>query len=248
MRSDPNSRPLIGITPDIGADLAAETEYAIRRNYCDIVLAAGGVPIILPYGNAATDYLALIDGLIITGGFFDIDPALYRQPPNKAVVTKSERTEFENRLIAGALALNLPMLGICNGMQLLAVTLGGELIQDILHDVPGALDHNPGTPATKRHHAIQLTGATDWIPSAACTVFQVNSVHHQAVMPSPAYRTIAVADDGVIEAIDVVGHDFAVGVQWHPEYAVSPLDGYVFEGLLAAARRYKHARSEVRCD
>lgn len=247
MRNASIPRPLIGITPDVGTDLAAEAEYAIRRNYCDIILAAGGVPIILPYGNAANDYLTLVDGLIITGGLFDIDPALYRQRPQKALVTKAERTKFEKMLIEGALVLNLPTLGICNGMQLLAVTLGGGLVQDILHDVPGALDHSPDSPATKRHHAIQITGATDWIPAAACSVFQVNSVHHQAVMPSPAYRTIAVADDGVIEAIDVVGHDFAVGVQWHPEYAVSPLDHYVFEGLLAAARRYNHARSEVRC-
>lgn len=247
MRNTSRSRPLIGLTPDIGADLAAESEYAIRRNYSDVILAAGGVPIILPYGNAAADYLALVDGLIVTGGFFDIDPALYRQRARKALITKPERTEFEKTLIEGALALNLPTLGICNGMQLLAVTLGGGLVQDILHDVPGALDHKPDNPATKRHHAIQLTGATDWIPATACSVFQVNSVHHQAVRPSPAYRTIAVADDGVIEAIDVVGHDFAVGVQWHPEYAVSPLDHYVFDGLLAAARRYTHARSEVRC-
>jgi putative glutamine amidotransferase len=245
MRDAAISRPIIGLTPDIGADMAAETEYSIRRNYSDAILAAGGLPVILPYGHATTDYLALLDGLIITGGFFDIDPSLYDQPAQKPLVTKADRTEFEKTLIDGAIASNLPLLGICNGMQLLAVCLGGQLVQDLPSAVPDGLNHKPDTPASSRHHPIRVTRGTDWIPSPDSSLFRVNSLHHQAVLSSPAYRTIAVAEDGVIEAIESVGHSFAVGVQWHPEYMLSPIDGFVLEGLLAAARCYRSARSQV---
>lgn len=120
------SLPRIGITPDVNDLAAPETEYVVRRNYADAVTNAGGLPFILPYGEQVDEYLEAVDGLLVTGGVFDINPVLYRQTARKQYVMKPARTDFERALIKGALSRSMPILGICNGMQLLAVCLGGN--------------------------------------------------------------------------------------------------------------------------
>jgi putative glutamine amidotransferase len=233
-----HSRPRIGITPDIDDIASPETGYVLRRNYADAVARHGGLPLILPYTDDVSDCLRSIDGLLVTGGMFDIDPVLYRQTARKTLVMKPTRTRFEKALIDGALARRIPVLGICNGMQLLAVCLGGELVQDIMIEVTGALEHKPQQPADVAHHGIHSADVSEKLPGLGAGSPLVNSVHHQAVLPCAAYRTIAVADDGVIEAIEAIEHDFAVGVQWHPEYGLGAIDGAVMAGLIAAATTY----------
>lgn len=231
-------RPRIGITPDIDDVEAPETGYVLRRNYADAIGRQGGLPLILPYVEEVEDHLGSIDGLLVTGGMFDIDPALYRRPASKTFVMKPLRTRFEKALIEGALARRIPVLGICNGMQLLAVCLGGELVQDIPIEITGALEHKPQQPANVVHHGIRIADPSEKLPGLGIGASAVNSVHHQAVLPSPAYRTIALADDGVIEAIEAIDYDFAVGVQWHPEYGAGDRDDAVLAGLIAAAVTY----------
>lgn len=239
------TRARIGITPDINDLHAPETEYVVRRNYADVIWRSGGLPLILPYVDDVRAYLATIDGLLVTGGMFDIDPELYGQRAQQAYLTKPLRTGFEKALIEGALEMEIPILGICNGMQLLAVCLGGTLVQDIPAEVPGALEHKPDQPADRVHHEISVEHRSRWLPALAPGRYCVNSVHHQAVRPCQAYRTIAVATDGVIEAIETAGNGFAVGVQWHPEYSAGEVDAPVLRNFLNAAAEFAVSRSGV---
>lgn len=236
-------RPRIGITPDLNDLEAPETEYVVRRNYSDALWRCGGLPLILPYADDVTAYLEAIDGLLVTGGMFDIDPALYGQAARQSYVMKPLRTAFEKALIEGALKSGIPILGICNGMQLLAVCLGGQLVQDIPSQVPGALEHKPGQPAVRVQHEIRIPYQPRCLPAVAPGSYWVNSVHHQAVQPSMAYRSIAVASDGVIEAIEAVDHGFAVGVQWHPEYAAGEADTPIWRSFIDAAMEFCLSRS-----
>ncbi|MQW87896.1 gamma-glutamyl-gamma-aminobutyrate hydrolase family protein [Sinorhizobium saheli] len=237
-------RPVIGITPDINDTAEPETEYVLRRNYADAVYRAGGIPLILPYAADVDGYLESVDGVLISGGMFDIDPGLYHQKARKAYATKPPRTAFEKALIESALERQMPVLGICNGMQLLAVCLGGQLIQDIASELEDALEHKPNQAATTAHHEISIVGQSRNLVDLGARPYRVNSVHHQAVLPSEAYRTIAVAEDSVIEAIESSAGGFAMGVQWHPEYGVSPIDDMVLNGFIAAAKGYSSRRNK----
>lgn len=231
-------RPRIGITPDINDIAAPETEYFLRRNYADAVSKAGGLPFILPYGEQVDDYLGAIDGLLVTGGMFDIDPALYNQPPRKSHALKPVRTNFERALIQGALSRQLPILGICNGMQLLAVCLNGKLVQDIPTEVEGALEHKPSQSAAVAQHQVEFLSESRHLRIKNGHAYGVNSVHHQSVLPSESFVTLASAPDGVVEALEAKKGGFAVGVQWHPEYGVAEIDSIVFDDFVATAREY----------
>ncbi|WEX91651.1 gamma-glutamyl-gamma-aminobutyrate hydrolase family protein (plasmid) [Sinorhizobium garamanticum] len=236
------SLPRIGITPDVNDLAAPETEYVVRRNYADAVTNAGGLPFILPYGEQVDEYLEAVDGLLVTGGVFDINPVLYRQTARKQYVMKPARTDFERALIKGALSRSMPILGICNGMQLLAVCLGGELVQDIPTEVDGALEHKPEQSASLPHHEIEIRSDSLHFATLDGDIHRVNSVHHQSVLPNEAYQTLALSPDGVVEAIEAKNHSFAVGVQWHPEYGVADIDKIIFAGFIAKALDYSERK------
>ncbi len=242
--------PLIGITLDHeeGGGYARLPYYAVRENYLAAVVRAGGVPLPLPHEpRLAGRYLALLDGLVVTGGAFDIDPALFgasRRHPS--VTLKVRRTEFERRLVAGALAAGLPLLGICGGMQLLAVVAGGTLIQHIPDEIPAALAHEQPNPRHEPGHEVEVVAGTRLHALTGRTRLRVNSAHHQAVARPGRLRVSARAPDGVIEAVELGDHPFCLGVQWHPEYHVDPADAALFEGLVAAAGTYARKPGRTR--
>ncbi|GEO82814.1 gamma-glutamyl-gamma-aminobutyrate hydrolase family protein [Pararhodospirillum oryzae] len=233
-------RPVIGITADSeeqGGGYSALPWYALRHNYCDQVTAAGGLALILPHEQETVpEVLDLIDGLLITGGAFDVDPALFGASDRHAsVVLKARRTAFELALLQGALARDLPVLGICGGEQLVAVALGATLIQHIPDAVPQALAHEQPNPRTEPGHTVAIEPGTLLHRLVGPGPVAVNSAHHQAVAtPGPRLVVNARAPDGVIEGIEDPGRRFCLGVQWHPEYALSPADTALFAAFVAA--------------
>jgi len=233
-------RPVIGITLDSEAPGGYSNLpwYALRENYADAVTAAGGLPLPLPHEpDQAGDYLELIDGLVITGGAFDVDPVLFgageRHP---TVITKDRRTAFELAVTRGAIERDMPVLGICGGQQLLHVVLGGQLIQHIPDEVTGALAHEQPNPRDEPGHSVAVTPGTLLHRIVGRDSLDVNSAHHQAAKGEPSGVKInAVAPDGVIEGIEATNKTFCLGVQWHPEYGVSAGDADIFRAFIAAA-------------
>lgn len=234
------TRPVIGITLDSEAPGGYSNLpwYALRENYADAVAAAGGLPLPLPHEpDRAAEYLDLIDGLVITGGAFDVDPSLFgageRHP---TVITKDRRTAFELAVTRGAIERDLPVLGICGGQQLLHVVLGGQLIQHIPDEVPEALAHEQPNPRDEPGHSVAVKPGTLLHRIVGTERLDVNSAHHQAAKGEPDGVIInAVAPDGVIEGIEAVDRKFCIGVQWHPEYGVSAGDAAIFQAFIKAA-------------
>jgi putative glutamine amidotransferase len=232
-------RPVIGVTLDSeqSGGYSKYPWYAIRQNYAEAIVAAGGLPVALPHDPAlAPDYLDRIDALVVTGGAFDVDPALYGAVDRHATVTlKQGRTAAEQALTEGALARNLPVLGICGGEQLLAVLLGGSLIQHIPDAIPDALDHEQPNPRHEAGHAVRVTPGTLLHRIVGVTHMEVNSSHHQAVRDPGRFAVVnAVAADSVIEGVEDPRYRFCLGVQWHPEFAIDPGDRRIFDALIAA--------------
>ncbi len=236
-----NKRPLIGLTLDSEepGGYSKFPWYAMRRNYMEAVAQAGGAPVALPHFAALTDdYLEAIDGLIVTGGAFDVDPALYGDAViHETVSLKQARTTAELALLRGALARDMPVLGICGGQQLLAVALGGSLIQHIPDAVPNALRHEQPNPRDQPGHAVNVLADTQLRQIIGTDLMQVNSSHHQAVASlGTGCVPNAMAPDGVIEGLEVTGKKFCIGVQWHPEFLIDPGDGRLFAAFIEACR------------
>ena len=212
--------------------------YALRQNYFAAVIAAGGLPVALPHHpELAEAYLERLDGLLVTGGAFDVDPALWGGgPPHPKVTLKPGRTDFELAAVRAALARDMPVLGICGGQQLLAVAFGGTLIQHIPDEVEGALAHEQPNPRTEPGHEVAVEGGTLLAAIVGRARLAVNSAHHQAVATPGAGAIVnARAPDGVVEGVEHPGYRFALGVQWHPEYAVDPRDPAIFDAFVRAA-------------
>ena len=232
-------RPMIGLTLDCEAagGWSKYPWYAVRANYAEAIVAAGGLPVALPHhGALAGQYLDRLDALVVTGGAFDVDPALYGDGAVHAATSlKRARTEAELALLQGALARDMPVLGICGGQQLLAVALGGSLVQHIPDAVPGALAHEQTTRHDEPAHAVRITPGTLLARLVGAEAMRVNSSHHQAVRdPGPGAVVDAVAPDGVVEGIEDPRRLFCLGVQWHPEFHTDPGDARILAGLVRA--------------
>ncbi len=233
--------PVIGLTLDReeGGGYSRFPWYALRENYCGAVARAGGLPFALPHEPALVEtMLDRIDGLVITGGAFDVDPALFGdRHVHDSVSLKPGRTGFEMALTRAALARDLPILGICGGEQLLNVALGGTLIQHIPDAIPDALAHEQPNPRDEPGHEIAILPGTRLHRITGETRMAVNSAHHQAVArPAPDCIVNAVAPDGVIEGIEAPDRRFCIGVEWHPEFLLSRGDQRLLEALVAASR------------
>jgi putative glutamine amidotransferase len=241
MTSIPRDLPVIGLTLDSEqpGGYSKFPWYALRTNYADAIAASGGLPMALPHRPDLTEaYLDRIDALVVTGGAFDVDPALYGDAGRHETVSlKAGRTSAELALLRGALARDMPVLGICGGQQLLAVALGGSLIQHIPDSVPDALAHEQPNPRDEPGHEVRVLPGTRLHAIVGATTMRVNSSHHQAVREPGPHATIdAVAADGVIEGLEDARYRFCLGVQWHPEFHIDPGDRRIFDALIAACR------------
>lgn len=233
-------KPIIGLTLDLQVQKTYSEYpwYALRQNYAAVVSQFGAIPFPLSYDTDLIDsYLDIVQGLIITGGHFDIDPQFYGEEIKQGnVLLNQPRTFFEKLLLEKALEKDVPILGICGGEQLLNVVLGGTLIQDIVQEVSQSLDHHQESNRHLESHQIILEEGTLLHQWFGQQVAYVNTSHHQAVKTvGRGVRVNAVAPDGVIEGIEVPGRKYCLGVQWHPEFLVSPLDTIILQKLIEAA-------------
>jgi len=232
-------RPLIGLTLDAEppGGYSKYPWYALRQNYISAISAAGGLAVALPHEpELAAEYLDRLDALIVTGGAFDVDPALYgASERHHTVALKADRTSAELALLNGALERNMPVLGICGGEQLLAVALGGSLIQHIPDSIAEALPHEQATSHYEPGHAVEILPDTLLARIVGAGTMQVNTSHHQAVREPGRATVNALAPDGVIEGIEDSARKFCLGVQWHPEYLIDSGDSRIFQALIVAA-------------
>lgn len=235
------SPPVIGITLDWepAGSYARRPWYALRQNYCDAIKRAGGLAVLLPHeAEDAARYGALIDGLVISGGDFDVDPALFGdRARHDTVTTKDQRTDFEVAITRAVLDHDKPVLGICGGQQLLNVVLGGTLIQHIPDTVVDALAHEQPGSRDAPGHAVQVMAGTLLHRIVGTDALEVNSAHHQAARDvGEGVIVNALAPDGVIEGIEDPRRRFCLGVQWHPEYDVSAGDKPIFDAFVTACQ------------
>jgi len=234
-------KPLIGVTFDAEepGGYAKFPWYALRENYCSSIADAGGIPFPLIHDLSLVDaYLSLIDGLVVTGGDNDVDPALYGvSTQHPTVKVKPKRTKFEIAVIQEALKKNIPVLGICGGHQLINVVLGGTLIQHIPEEVSANLKHEQPNSRAEPWHDVSIIKDTFLYKIIKTENLSVNSGHHQAIKDVGRGVIVnALAPDGVIEGIEVPDYRFCLGLQWHPEFIVAPQDEIVFKAFIDAAR------------
>jgi putative glutamine amidotransferase len=210
-------RPLIGIPPclDERGRWRPEREYHYAdAAYARAVADAGGIPVYLPQQRDVVELAERIDGLLLPGGGDFAPPRGY--PAGVAFdVVPSRQLEFDDALLAAALERNRPVLGICYGMQLLALHSAGSLHFDVATDLPRASEHRFADPGAR--HGVEVEPGSRLRDVLGADRASVNSRHHQAVADAGHARVSARSDDGLVEAIELSGARFALGVQWHPE-------------------------------
>jgi putative glutamine amidotransferase len=242
-----NKNPIIGIIPNYrpimeDGHLSKKSHYFIGSNYIENIIKHESRIIILPYDYSAIEfYLNLIDGLLIIGGSFDINPEKYKEKeihPTTNLNNVREDFEFEFMKQKISLKPDMPFLGICNGMQILNIVFGGSINQHILDD-KNKIDHEQNhikgfEDYSKAYHKVKITeGSKLFQISQGKKNISTNSSHHQAVKNVGDNILIsAISGDGTIEAIEEKNHPFSIGVQWHPEFNSSEIDKNLFKSFI----------------
>jgi len=200
-------KPLIIISPSVNN---SEDELTLSRAYCQAIRLAGGLPLVTDYSNT-NDFIKVADGILLSGGG-DIDPNRTGDIPDLDTQGQISvaRDEFEYNLLGLAIKEDMPVLGICRGMQVIGAFSGGHIIQNID-------GHKQNVDRDKTYHEVEIKKNTLLYNIVRKEKISVNSFHHQAV--GEGFDGIVSAiDNNIIEAIELAGQKFVLGVQWHPEY------------------------------
>ena len=222
-------RPLIIISPSIRED---GEEIKLSRAYSTAIYTAGGTALITDYGNIR-NIIEMADGVLLSGGG-DIDPDVTgdkADEKNQGQISR-ERDSFEFGLLSAALEINMPVLGICRGMQVIGAVGGAHIIQHMN-------GHSQTTDKSQYSHSVNISKNSALFKITRTEKLKVNSFHHQAVGDGFKGSVSAVSDDGFIEAVEFMDRDFVLGVQWHPEHMLSTKEHFsIFRAFVEAAKRY----------
>ena len=216
--------PIIGITTGRHISDRGDPTVSIPESYVKAILRAGGVPVLIPVGLPDDRLQALrphLQGLLFSGGG-DIDPEHFNGDPHPRVYgIDPARDEQEFILARQVVHEGLPFLGICRGIQLLNVALGGSLYTHVADQRPGPLRHAniPGEPRDRIAHQVLVEPGSTLARITGARQLEVNSLHHQGLKElAPGLVATAQATDGLVESVELPGHRFGVAVQWHPEW------------------------------
>ena len=245
-----DKRPRVGIPMRI--ELPTDRFY-LSRFYSEAVEAAGGAPVhisLIPKPDYINSVVAGLDGILLPGSDSDVDPLRYGQQPHpKLGAVHPIKDETDLLLIAAAERKQIPIFAICFGMQILNVSRGGTLIQDIESHLPEAIKHEQGAPRDRASHRISLADSTRLAQIAALESVAVNSHHHQGIETLGAdLIATAWSADGIIEAVEDPRADpFVVAVQWHPElgWERDAVSRRLFEAFVAEASKSTEAAGAV---
>ena len=234
-------KPIIGITLDSenSGNYSKFPWYAIRHNYLHSIETYGGIPFPLLYSEKNINKIfSIIDGLIITGGNFDISPKIYGKKTKGSRNTKDNRTKFEIAICNKVLKSNKPILGICGGQQLINVLCGGTLIQDIKKNNSQALEHEQKNSRDETSHLVNILDETKIFKIIKKKTIKVNSAHHQSIDKiGKKLITTGYASDGIIESIEHIEHNWCIGVQWHPEFLITKEDKSLMKNFIKTAQK-----------
>ena len=213
-------KPIVGVMPLWDDKL---NSIWMLPGYLDGVMQAGGLPVTFPFSADERELAQLVDmcgGVLLTGGH-DVSPALYHEDPLPELVECCpKRDVMESIVLRLALERDLPVLGICRGIQFLNAFLGGTLYQDLPSQFPPEIGHRQAPPYDRPAHEVTLKEGSPLRELLGCDRLAVNSCHHQAVKAlAPALEAMAFAPDGLVEAARMPGKRFVWAVQWHPEFS-----------------------------
>jgi putative glutamine amidotransferase len=240
--------PIIGITASRICNSTGTPMTALNEVYSLAVARGGAVPVIIPVGQSdetLQSLLAHLDGVLFSGGG-DVETSRYRGLEHPCVEgVDPDRDRIEVLLVEQVVQRGMPFLGICRGIQVINVALGGTLYSHLADQHPGAIkhDYSPGYPRDHPAHEVKIAPRCRLAQILGMTRVMTNSLHHQAVHQlAPGLRALAHAPDGIVEAVEYSGHPFGLAVQWHPEWMPdSPPMQALFRAFTAAASQARGA-------
>lgn len=232
--------PLIGVTTSYSH---RTQKTSLNLSYIEAIRKAGGIPVaVMPLGDQEgfLSLLGRLDGIIFSGGA-DVDPFYYGEEPHRQLGEVCPRRDGAEIFLAREMfKAKIPILGICRGLQVLNIALGGNLFQDIPSCIDTAIKHRQDAPKSHASHGVEILGGTRIYDIIGQSHLRVNSFHHQSVKDLAAeLKVAAVAQDGVVEAVETRDRDtFCIGVQWHPEEMIGHDPGHfaIFREFIGAIK------------
>jgi len=237
---------LIGITTTRGSSLYGLPVFSLTEAYINAVIRTGAVPIQVPLGlpdETLEHLLTRLDGILLSGGG-DVRPGRYGGSEHPKVdFVDDDRDRVELLLVEGGLELGIPIFGICRGLQVLNVALGGTLYEDLQDQMPRAIQHDyiDEQPRDYLAHPVHIEAGSRLANILGTNATQVNSLHHQGIRQlATSLTSIACSPDGLVEGVELPGYPFGLAVQWHPEWLQeqAPMRA-LFQAFVDASSKYR---------